>query len=136
MKNLEEKLKKYAESEVFVEKIIGLIEQKNIEVLKQSTTEKIYCYLCFKETPKQEPLFDKQFFYSRHFKTIFNKELIQRLNRNEKKIFITGQDAATMVLYTTYRHNEFGDGQEGAQFGFWLKEENGVLKLNGIENVP
>ena len=135
-KKLEEKLKKYAESELFVEKIIGLVEQKNIEALKQSTTEKIYCYLCFKETPKQEPFVGKQVFYSKHFKTIFDQELIQRLKRNEKKIFITGKDAAVMVSYTTYRHNEFGDGHEGTQFVFWLKEENGVLKLNGIETVP
>lgn len=41
-----------------------------------------------------------------------------------------------MVLYTTYRRNEFGDGHEGAQFVFQLKEEKGILKLNGIETVP
>jgi uncharacterized membrane protein YgcG len=136
IKIVEEKQKKHNEIEYFTNKLIELIEQKNIEALKKLTTHKIYCYLCFQETPKEEPLVDQQTFYTKHFKTIFSDDLIQRLKRNEKKIAITGKDLGIMVLYTTYRRNEFGDGHEGAQFGFWLKKEKGILKLNGIETVP
>ncbi|WP_162796303.1 hypothetical protein [Pedobacter namyangjuensis] len=41
-----------------------------------------------------------------------------------------------IIFYTTQRNNEFGYGREGAQFGFWLKEENGKLKLSGLEMIP
>ena len=135
---LQKKRQKYDSANILTDRIINLIEQNDKQELLQLSTEKIYCYLCFDETPiKQEPFIDKKTFYSNYFSTIFNKELLTRLKRNEKQIFISSEnDSAIMVLYTTYRNNEFGDGHEGAQFVFWLKKENNELKINGLETIP
>lgn len=137
IKILQTKQQQYDSANILINKIIALLEQNNTEALQQLTTEKIYCYLCYSETPENEPILDKQTFYAKFFNTIFNEKLLSRLKRDEKEIFITSDyDNAIMVLYTIYRNNEFGDGHEGAQFNFWLKEENGTLKLNGIETIP
>lgn len=139
---LQEKQEKYNAANVLIDTIIALIQQNNTVALRQLSSEKMYCYLCFDATLEDEPYIDKTTFYDKLFNTIFDDELVTRLRRNEKQIFITHDDEylpnnnAIIVLYTTYRNNEFGDGHEGAQFAFWLKEENGTLKLTGMETIP
>lgn len=136
IKILGERLDDHKKAEQLADYLIELIEQKDIETLQEITTETMYCYLCFDKTPKQEPFITKRSFYKKHFKSVFDNELIQRLKRNEKEIFITDKDSPIWVRYTTYQNNESGIGHEGVQFVFWLKEENGILKLNGIEVIP
>lgn len=119
--------------------VLALIENRDIKTLKQHTTQKMYCGVCFqKPRNKRNPYsVSKSRFYKKHFNTIFDDELTGRLKRNEK-IIITEKSRHSdyIVLFTTYRNNEFDDGHEGAQFGFWFKEENGNLKLSGIETIP
>lgn len=128
-------------AEVFTQKIIHLITEKNYTALNKLTTKKVYCSLCFDEAPEKSYFMGKDLFYKKHVSTIFNKELLKRLNRNETEFSYDGTDPGFkdrdyIVLYTTYRPNEFGDGHEGAQFVFWLKEEKGNFKLSGVETIP
>ncbi|MDN3691785.1 hypothetical protein QWZ06_05725 [Chryseobacterium tructae] len=128
-------------AEAFTKKMIHLITQKDYAALNKLTTPKVYCYLCFEETPGKNAFIKKDVFYTQHAGEIFNKDLIERLDRNEIKFSYDGSDPGFkdrdyIVLYTTYRPNEFGDGHEGAQFVFWLKEEKGNFKLSGIETIP
>lgn len=124
----------------FTQNLIQLIEQKDYEKTQQHITEKVYCYLCFSETPNDTPFVSKNTFVHKHIDRIFNKILLERLKRNELTFFTEKSDKEysynCIVLYTTYRNNEFGDGHEGAQFGFWLKTENGQFKLSGVETIP
>ncbi|MEJ5105749.1 hypothetical protein [Chryseobacterium sp. MYb328] len=138
-KSVNPQLQKKAEA--FTQKIIHLITQKDYAALNQLTTKKVYCSLCFETAPEKNYFVGKDAFYQKHVDTIFNKELLERLNRNETKFSFDGsdpgfKDRTYIVLYTTQRRNEFGDGHEGAQFVFWLKEEKGAFKLSGIETIP
>ncbi|WP_160136499.1 hypothetical protein [Chryseobacterium sp. c4a] len=128
-------------AEAFIKKIIHLIIQKDYVALNQLTTPKVYCYLCFEDTPRKSSLIKKDVFYKQHTTKIFNKDLIDKLNRNEIKFSYDGSDSGFkdrdyIVLYTIARPNEFGDGHEGAQFVFWLKEEKDNFKLSGVETIP
>ncbi|WCM42689.1 TPM domain-containing protein [Flavobacterium sp. CBA20B-1] len=137
MQTLETKQALQTEVEAFTTELIALIEQKNTQALQQISTDKIYCYLCFTERPEHEPFVNKQNFYSKHFQNIFNDDLVQRLKRNETTFYTNTTDYGDcLILYTTQHKNEFGDGHEGVQLGFWLKEENGKLKLGGIDAIP
>lgn len=136
---LEEKQNKSTEAKQFTETLIELIEAKKIEELNTLTSSEIYCYLCFDKIPKREPIVKKHTFYKKYFKNLFNNELIKRLKRYENFVYRSSQEndyGDWGIAYTTYRKNEFGDGHEGAQFIFWIKEESGKLKLSGIEVVP
>lgn len=128
-------------AEEFTQKVIHLITEKDYAALNQLTTSKVYCSLCFDEAPEKSYFVGRDVFYKKHISSIFNKELLERLKRNETKFSYDGSDAGFkdrdyIVLYTTYRKNEFGDGHEGAQFIFWLKDEKGNFKLSGVETVP
>lgn len=128
-------------AEQFTQKIIQLIAQKDYTALQQLTTPKVYCYMCFDDIPEKSTFIKSNVFYHQHVSKIFNKDLLERLNRNETKFSHDGSDPGFkdrdyIVLYTTQRPNEFGDGHEGAQFVFWLKNEKGNFKLSGIETVP
>ncbi|WP_045500088.1 hypothetical protein [Chryseobacterium sp. StRB126] len=130
-----------SKAEQFTQKVIHLITEKDYTALNQLTTSKVYCSLCVDETPGKSYFVGKDAFYKKHIRTIFNKELLERLGRNEIKFSFDGSDPGFkdrdyIVLYTTYRPNEFGDGHEGAQFVFWLKDEKGNFKLSGVETVP
>lgn len=130
-----------SKAEQFTQKVIHLITEKDYAALNQLTTSKVYCYLCFENAPEKNAFVGKDAFYKKHISTIFNKELLERLQRNETKFSYDGSDPGFkdrdyIVLYTTHRPNEFGDGHEGAQFVFWLKDEKGNFKLSGIETVP
>lgn len=130
-----------SKAEQFTQKVIHLIIDKNYTVLNQLTTDKIYCSLCFDAAPEKSSFIGKDAFYKKNVSIIFNQELLERLNRHETKFSFDGSDPGFkdrnyIVLYTTYRPNEFGDGHEGAQFVFWLKEEKGNFKLSGIEAIP
>lgn len=130
-----------SKAEQFTQKVIYLITEKDYTALNQLTTSKVYCSLCFDEAPETNYFVGKDAFYKKHLSTIFNKELLERLGRNEIKFSFDGSDPVFkdrdyIVLYTTYRPNEVGDGHEGAQFIFWLKDEKGNFKLSGIETVP
>lgn len=129
------------EAEQFIQKVIQLITEKNYTALDQLTTSKVYCSLCFDDAPGKSYFVKKDVFYKKHINTIFNKELLDRLGRHETKFSFDGSDSGFkdrdyIVLYTTHRPNEFGDGHEGAQFVFWLKDEKGNFQLSGIETVP
>ncbi|MBP2618129.1 hypothetical protein [Chryseobacterium jejuense] len=130
-----------SKAEQFTQKVIHLITEKDDTALNQLTTSKVYCSLCFDEAPEKSYFVGKDAFYNKHISTIFNKELLERLGRNEIKFSFDGSDPGFkdrdyIVLYTTHRPNEFGDGHEGAQFVFWLKYEKGNFKLSGIETIP
>lgn len=125
----------------FTEQIINLIAEKNYKALEPLTTKKVYCSLCFERASYKNAFVNKNIFYNKHVSTIFNKELLERLKRNETKFSPDGSDPGFgdrdyIVLYTINRHNEFGDGHEGAQLVFWLKEEKGNFKLSGVETIP
>lgn len=124
----------------FTQNLIQLIEQKDYEAIQQNTAEKVYCYLCFSTTPNENPFVSKNAFVREHIDRIFDKKLLERLNRNELNFFAEKSEEEyaydCIVLYTTYRNNEFGDGHEGVQFGFCLTTENGQLKLSGVETIP
>ncbi|MGL6125722.1 hypothetical protein [Chryseobacterium artocarpi] len=130
-----------AKAEAFTQQIINLITEKNYKALEPLTTQKVYCNLCFEAEPEKKAFVNKNIFYSKHANAIFNKELLERLKRNETKFSPDGSDPGFgdrdyIVLYTINRPNEFGDGHEGAQFVFWLKEKNGTFKLSGVETIP
>lgn len=136
-----DKQKLETKAKQFTQKIITLISQKDYETLNELTTQKVYCYLCFETAPEKNAFVNKKAFYSKHIDNIFNKDLLERLKRNEIKFAIDKDDPSFsdrdyIVLYTTHRPNEFGDGHEGAQFVFWLKDEKGILKFSGVETVP
>lgn len=125
------------QSEEFTRNLITLIEKRDVEALKKLTTPKLYCYVCFDAAPEKPPIVDQKTFYARYLIPVFNKDLLERLKRNEIKFSVDkagGRDY--IVLYTIERPNELGDGHEGVQFIFWLKEEKEGLKLSGIETVP
>lgn len=129
------------EAEQFTHKVIQLITEKDYVTLNHLTTPKVYCSLCFDDAPGKNYFVGKDIFYKKHISTIFNQELLNRLGRNETKFSWDGSDSGFkdrdyIVLYTTHRPNEVGDGHEGAQFIFWLKDEKGSFKLSGIESVP
>jgi len=116
--------------------VLSLIESGNIEKLKQESTQKMYCLLCFEST-RNSYFIDSKTFYKKHFSKIFTPELLKRINQNDKKIITEDSENADFItLYTVYKPNEFSDGNEGMQFGFWFKNVNGSLKLSGIETIP
>ncbi|AYZ13342.1 hypothetical protein EGY05_16005 [Chryseobacterium arthrosphaerae] len=128
-------------SEEFTQQLITLIEKRDIEALKKLTTPKLYCYVCFDAAPEKPPIVDQKTFYTRYLIPVFNKDLLERLKRKEIKFSVDkyktregGRDY--IVLYTIDRPNELGDGHEGVQFIFWLKDEEDGLKLSGLETVP
>lgn len=130
-----------SKAEQFTQKVIQLVNKKDYAALNQLTTSKVYCSLCFDEAPEKSYFVGKDVFYRKHVSTIFNKELLERLGRNEVKFSFDGSDPGFkdrdyIILYTTYRKNEVGEGHEGAQFIFWLKDEKGNFKLSGVETVP
>ena len=127
-------------AEQFIQKVMTLIAKKDYAALNSLTTNKVYCYLCFEEAPTKSPFIDKKVFYGKYANGIFNKDLLERLKRNETKFSLDASDPEFgdrdyIVLYTTQRPNEFGDGHEGAQFVFWLKDEKGIFKLSGVETI-
>ncbi|MGN7865066.1 hypothetical protein [Chryseobacterium sp. 22458] len=128
-------------SEEFTQQLITLIEKRDIEALKKLTTPKLYCYVCFDAAPEKPPIVDQKTFYTRYLIPVFNKDLMERLKRKEIKFSVDkfkaregGRDY--IVLYTIDRPNELGDGHEGVQFIFWLKDEKDGLKFSGLETVP
>ncbi|WP_430805167.1 hypothetical protein [Chryseobacterium arthrosphaerae] len=128
-------------SEEFTQQLITLIEKRDIEALKKLTTPKLYCYVCFDAAPEKSPIVDQKTFYTRYLIPVFNKDLMERLKRKEIKFSVDkfkaregGRDY--IVLYTIDRPNELGDGHEGVQFIFWLKDEKDGLKFSGLETVP
>lgn len=130
-----------AKAETFTQQIINLITEKNYKALESLTTQKVYCSVCFETQPEKNSFVNKKIFYSKYANTIFNKELLERLKRNETKFSPDGSDPAFgdrdyIILYTINRPNEFGDGHEGAQFVFWLKDEKGSFRLSGVETIP
>ncbi|WET00057.1 hypothetical protein P2W68_10570 [Chryseobacterium arthrosphaerae] len=128
-------------SEEFTQQLIPLIEKRDIEALKKLTTPKLYCYVCFDAAPGKPPIVDQKTFYARYLIPVFNKDLLERLKRKEIKFSVDKYKAREggrdyIVLYTIDRPNELGDGHEGVQFIFWLKDEKDGLKLSGLETVP
>lgn len=119
--------------------IISLVEKGDTAKLMEISTNSMYCLLCYPEDGYKRKNYNikKKDFYKTHFPLIFTQDLISRLHRNETKILKeTSGNSDFVVLYTTHKPNEFGDGNEGAQFGFWFKEEKGQLKLSGVETIP
>jgi len=135
MQTLENKQALQTKAEAFTTELIALIEQKDNATLAQHIAENLYCGMCYPSVKSPNGI-SKELFFKKYIYEIFDAELLKRLKHNESKAFITDEDKTIMVFYTTYRHNELADGHEGAQFGFWLTEENGKLKLSGLEMVP
>lgn len=140
-KTAESKKELQTKSEQFTQQFITLIEKKDHDALKKLTASRLYCYLCFETAPENPPVVDRNTFYAQHVNQVFNKDLLERLKRNEIKFSVDRDQSQSgsrdyIVLYTTYRPNEFEKGHEGAQFIFWLKDEKGALKLSGVETVP
>jgi|GEM_PF-696871 len=126
-------------AESTIDTLISRIASKDIPGLKQLTTHQVYCLLCFKQPNfKKDPYsISKNRFYQKHFRNIFDQDLLDRIKRNERIIIATPTESYDyLVLYTIYRPDELVKGHEGVQFGLWLKEENGILKLSGVETIP
>jgi len=116
--------------------LLQLIEQGKVDALMKRTTDSLYCSLCFNDLTDTYRVAKKEF-YSTHFHSIFNKDLLDRIKRG-KRITVNERsgDHDILLLYATYARDEVAPGHEGAQLGFWLKEENAIFLLAGVETIP
>ena len=130
---------KQQEINAAITELIALIEKRDIKTLMQYSTKKIYCPLCadFFQEDLYESYINNNVFYEKCFNHIFDEELIQRIKWGEKEIRLEKSEHGNyFILYTIYRPNESGGGHEGAEFGFWLNEEDDILKLSGVITIP
>lgn len=113
------------------------ITQKDIKKISAITAAEINCHLCADEISRGSNLVPKAEFYKDYYPKIFDNDLRERIARNEKKVFPSeAQMGEVVILYTTYRNNEYGDGHEGAQFGFRFALHEGKTQIMGIESIP
>lgn len=121
-----------------ITELITFIEKHDIKTLMQYSTKKIYCPLCADSSQKDsyEPYISNHVFYEKCFNNIFDDELIQRIKWSEKDIRLENSEYGDyFILYTIYKPNESGGRHKGAELGFWLKEEDGILKLSGVTTI-
>ncbi|WP_166668188.1 TPM domain-containing protein [Epilithonimonas xixisoli] len=136
MQTLENKQALQTKSEAFTTELIALIEQKDNTAIAQHIAEKLYCGMCYPSAKSPNGI-SKELFLKKYIREVFSPELLQRLQRKETQFLANSTDYGDCVIrYTTHRQNENGDGHEGVQFCFWLTEENGKLKLSGLEILP
>lgn len=122
-----------------ITELITFIEKRDVKTLMQYSAKKIYCPLCtdFSQEDSYEPYINNHIFYEKYFNNIFDDELIQRIKWNEIDIRLEKSEYGDyFILYTIYRPYESDSGHEGAEFGFWLKKEDGILKLSGVIAIP
>jgi len=128
--------KKLQSAEKQLEELIQLIEKGDIDAVLQRTTDSLYCSLCF-DAPTDTYRIAKGEFFSQHFSNIFTQDLLERIKRGKR---ITVEEKSPhhdiLILYSIYARDELAPGHEGGQFGFWLKEDNGIFLLAGVETIP
>lgn len=123
---------------------IDRIQREDFKGIEHLLAEDIYCFLRFDEMPEERPFVTKEMFLRRYIYRVFSQATMERLQRNEMRAGVEEEANADMqpgsvdvrVLYTIYRANEFGDGHEGVQFGFWWNFYKGKWLLYGIETIP
>jgi len=136
MQTLENKKKLQTKAQDFTSDLIALIEHKEITKLTQKIAENLYCGMCYPSAKSPNGI-SRKLFLKKYLNEVFDQELLRRLQRDETQFFANSTDYGDCVIfYTTHRKDENGDNHEGAQFGFWLTEENGKLQLSGLETVP
>ncbi len=119
--------------------IVELILKKDTKKLASLSSNSIYCSLCFKfeDNQPRNYLISKQTFFNKHFSDIFQKDLLDRLERKEKILFAEHSDQADYIVwYTIYRKDELTDGHEGGQIGIWFKKGKNGLLFSGVETMP
>lgn len=127
----------YTEALALSDSLPNWFAKKDIKKISAITAAEVNCHLCADEISRGSNLVPKAEFYKKYYHQIFDTDLRERIARNEKKVFPSeAQMGEVIILYTTYRNNEYGDGHEGAQFGFRFALHEGKTQIMGIESIP
>jgi hypothetical protein len=121
-----------------VDMTFKLFESPNAEQFKKSSTDRIYCMLCFMEPDpnSSEPyMIGQDEFFENHLLSLKDLEAFKRATKSED-IFLNPEnnDYSDITFYmTTWQRDEW---QEGSSLGFYFKRSGNRFIFAGIEIIP